>query len=364
MGSGASARPSELWPRTFVPLSEADLDLLRMMECRTEVRKTSTSTSSCQFTEPTQTLIFFDWDDTLFPTTAIFDEWEVPTGKELENAIIPEVLSKQLVRWCDALLKFLKAACCVTERCVIVTNSRRPWVQQCARRFAPDMLQLLESARTMGSTVACGGSVRIAYANEAISRKRYRRDGIRPVMQELAPCDLELEEQLMKPKQDSMRKEAEDFYSRYSGQTWKNIISIGDMPYEHNALQEVTFRRVSPERERLRTKAVTLPTGPSVEEVTFRLELLTRLLPAFVHHDGDLSIELEALQDHLKVLATVLDIPEFADLTLPASAWGHDPEMNDAMEEALEEVCSKVQSHIFSLQCKKQDKEIPNMRDG
>jgi len=230
MGSGASARPSALWPRTFVPLSEADLDLLRMLECRTEVRKTSTSTSSCQFAEPTQTLIFFDWDDTLFPTTAIFDEWEVPTGKELENAIIPEVLSKQLVRWCDALLKFLKAACSVTERCVIVTNSRRPWVQQCARRFAPDMLQLLESARTMGSTVACGGSVRIAYANEAISRKRYRRDGIRPVMQELPPCDLELEEQLMKPKQDSMRKEAEDFYSRYSGQTWKNIISIGDMP--------------------------------------------------------------------------------------------------------------------------------------
>jgi len=328
------------------------------------LRKTSTATSSCQYAEPTQTLIFFDWDDTLFPTTAIFDEWEVPSGKELENAILPEALSKQLVRWCDALIKFLTAACSMTERCVIVTNSRRPWVQQCACRFAPDMLELLESARTMGSTVACGGSLRIAYSNEAMSRKRYRRDGIRPVMQELAPCDLELEEQLMKPKQESMRQEAEEFYSRYSGQTWKNIISIGDMPYEHNALQEVTFQRVAPERERLRTKAVTLPTGPTVEEVTFRLELLSRLLPAFVHHDGDLSIQLEALQDHLKVLANVLNIPEFDDLPLPASAWGHEPEMDDVMEEALEEVCDKVASHIFSMQCKRQDGEYDNIGDG
>mmetsp|Transcript_36915 Transcript_36915/g.73030 ORF Transcript_36915/g.73030 Transcript_36915/m.73030 type:complete len:347 (-) Transcript_36915:104-1144(-) len=321
------------------------------------VRTASSATSSCQFADPTQTLIFFDWDDTLFPTTAIFDEWEVPSGKELENAILPEVLSKQLVRWCNALLNFLTAACSVSERCVIVTNSRRPWIQQCACRFAPDMLELLESTRGKGSTVACGGSVRIAYANEAVSRKRYRRDGIRPVMQELAPCELELEEQLMKPKQESMRREAEDFYSRYFGQTWKNIISIGDMPYEHNAVQEVTFQRVAPERERLRTKAMTLPTGPSVEEVTFRLELLARLLPALVHHDGDLSIQLDALQDHLQVLATVLDIPELADITLPASAWGHEPQMDDAMERALEEVCNKVSSHIFLLQCKKQEKE-------
>ena len=72
-----------------------------------------------------------------------------------------------------------------------------------------------------------------------------------------------------------MKEETASFYSAYSGQTWKNVLSIGDMEYERDAVNELTFRRKKPfkKSEHIRTKTIVLPTGPSISEITNRLKI-------------------------------------------------------------------------------------------
>merc|ERR1719264_1041027 len=106
----------------------------------------------------------------------------------------------------------------------------------------------------------------------------------------------------MKAKMAVMQREADDFYSRYPGQTWKNVLSFGGGPLEHSAVQEVTFQRRSPARENLRTKAITEPFAPSVGELALRLEFGARLMPAYVRFDGDICLNLQVAEEPLAAI--------------------------------------------------------------
>jgi len=299
-------------------------------------RIASTASSNAQYGEAAQTLIFMDWDDTIFPTSAIFAECPSSTIRDPSRDIPPSLVAS-LARWRVALYKFLTLACSVSERCTIITNSTRPWVHQCVMRFIPEALPLFESH----------AGVHVVYAGE-VPTKPQRRSGLRAVRREVELKELEVHDKLTKAKLEAMQQAANTFYSKYPGQTWKNILSIGDMPYEHSAVQEMTFRRVAPARERVRTKAITVPSEPSICEAAFRLELQVRLLPAYVHHDGDLSVELEALQDHIQVLATALNMSDLASVEFPESAWGPEPQLDcEATAAALEELGGKVQSSLL-----------------
>jgi len=287
----------------------------------------SVATSGGQYADATQTLVFLDWDDTLFPTTYVFGEWGLSADLD-HDSVLPAALAEQLGCWREAAENYFKVVCSVTDKCMIVTNSNRPWVHSCVQRFAPNLVPMLDEE----------AGIHIVYAGEV--KKKHWNTGLRPVLRESASAiEHEFDDHLMRAKREAMRKAAREFYSRYPGQTWKNILSLGDMPYEHNAVQEMTFRRISPSRERLRTKAITVPSNPSAGEVTFRLHVLSRLLPACVHFDGDLSLTLEAGQDHLKVLAQALEMPGVESVVFPDSAWGRSPDMaSDLMISCLDEL--------------------------
>jgi len=89
----------------------------------------------------------------------------------------------------------------------------------------------------------------------------------------------------------AMRSEVRRFYSRYNKQTWKNIMSIGDAPYERHALQEVAFKRNTTLDETLRTKTISLKTTFTLHGMLNTFEALQTLLPKWVSHDGDLDID-------------------------------------------------------------------------
>jgi len=300
-------------------------------------RNVSVATSGGQYADATQTLVFLDWDDTIFPTTYVFGEWGVSTN--MDHSVLPAVLVEELDCWRGAVERYFKVVCSVTDRCMIVTNSNRPWVHSCVQRFAPNLEPMLDKE----------AGIHIVYAGKV--KKRHWNTGLRPVIREsVSDLENEFDDHLMRVKREAMQKAAREFYSRYPGQTWKNILSIGDMPYEHNAVQEMTFRRNSPSRERLRTKAITVPSNPSAGEVTFRLCVLLRLLPACVQFDGDLSLMLEAGQDHLKVVSQALDMPGVESVIFPDSAWGRSPDMaSDLMNSRLDELEVKVQDHLYDL---------------
>merc|ERR1719188_912525 len=86
----------------------------------------------------------------------------------------------------------------------------------------------------------------------------------------------------------AMETKLTEFYSTYEGQTWKNVLSFGDMPYEYNAIQDVTFRHKAPpgKQENVRTKCFLWQSAPGVSETALRLRFHKTVLPAYVHFDG------------------------------------------------------------------------------
>lgn len=341
--SSMAALGKERACQTFVHMCHSEVDFMRNI---------SEATSGCLYAEATQTLIFLDWDDTLFPTTELFDTWGLPreAGATVE---LPDKLAAQLESWRAALTEFLSSACTLSERCIIVTNSKRPWVHNCVRRFAPAIQLLLEQESGLS----------VVYARELTGSKQscHRPEGLRAVLHELRSEEEELREHLTKAKQAAMRQEAKEFYSRYPGQTWKNVLSIGDMAYEHVAVQEVTFRRASPARERLRTKAITVPTSPSLGVITCRLHCFQYLLQAWVRFDGDLSVNLEEVPDPLDALAQAMQMPKIRTLIPMGYAWGRGPAPSDEEHAAmLQELSRLVQFQFYQDLCSQQVNSPPS----
>ncbi|CAE8597433.1 unnamed protein product [Polarella glacialis] len=133
----------------------------------------------------------------------------------------------------------------------------------------------------------------------------------------------ECEEHQTLAKFIAMRQEVTDFYSQYPKQTWKNVLSLGDMPYEHDAVQELAYRRVTPKgkRERLRTKSIILPSGPSMSEILLRLHFCGAMLAAYVQFDGDFDLDLRA-NDPLASIGEALNLSALAALPFSRHAWG------------------------------------------
>jgi len=346
------------------PEGEADTSGDVLMELSTFVRQCSIFSSmggggggSCassfagsdaRFAEPTQTLIIFDWDDTLFPTTEFSERWRVAIGGGERRQVYEPKCSEQaaqLLEWRQALREYLEQACALSSRCCIITNSRRPWVSDCIERFCPELKELFD--RPSGP--------RVIYAGERLPVTRTFRSqcmDLRPVknrVQDLRCMTAEeLEEELTLAKYMAMRSEARSFYSQYPNQSWKNLLSIGDMRYERDAVQELSFRRVPHGVEKLRTKALILPTSASLSEITMRLQFSVIMLPAYVAFNGDFDVDLADADDPLLAIGEALGIPELAKLPFSRHAWGRaPPPENDEVASSLAELAVTVHDRLY-----------------
>jgi len=123
----------------------------------------------------------------------------------------------------------------------------------------------------------------------------------------------EMAVQYTKAKYNAMRQQAKSFYSQYADQTWKNIISVGDAAYEHDALQDVAFHRKSPARENIRVKTLLTPGQPTLVELISRMKLAIVLFPAYVYHDGDIDLDMNT-PERMQAIADALDMPEMKDV--------------------------------------------------
>jgi len=269
----------------------------------------STVASRMRYAEPSETLILYDWDDTLFPTTEIFDRWGFSSRKKTWKSImLTDEQATVLEQWRMLLQRYLKIVSQKSERPTIITNSRRPWVTDCVEFFAPSLLPMFDER---------SGFVRVVYAQELLREIRSKRPqsvASGALYEEAGLTREEHEEQQTKAKMVAMRKEVQSFYSQYSSQSWKNIISVGDMRYEYDAIHEVTFERPSPARERIRTKAIIAPAEPTIYGMVRALHIWCHLLAAVVHFDGDIDIDLGSVTDRAAAFAHALGIPELLEL--------------------------------------------------
>lgn len=306
----------------------------------------SRQTSSTGYAEPSQTLLFLDWDDTLFPTSALLDDWGLKVRNVQQGhwscSFYPPLKphqQEQLDFWQGALQRFIHVACEATT-CIIVTNAKPGWVETCLQCFAPEVADFFFGE----------GGPRIVYAREVLSdmtkRKKISGDSLAPQRVFLEDDDMRAsrhDEEMMSAKLEAMHLEASKFYSSYPGQSWKNILSFGDQPYERDALQEIGMRRISPKPEQLRIKTLLLPSNTPVSKLGPRLDTLRMLLPAFVNLGSDLDVDLQSTRDPLAVLSEKLELPKLKDLSSQACVWGASTSSADlSLEDALVELSEAV----------------------
>jgi len=297
--------------------------------------------------------LFLDWDDTLFPTTELFDRWGIPTDKRRWDEIcLSDEQQRKLDMWEDAVYQFLCIALSRSERCFIVTNSRRPWVADCVKRFAPRLGSLFDREDR---------APHVIYAREAFEEqqhtipKAFEAKGTPAKYVEAHMTEEEHAERCTAWKYAAMQQEANSFYSQYPNQTWKNILSVGDMEYEHFAVQDLTYKRKGPSRERLRTKSCVLPKDMSISFITVVWQWSKFILPLQVCYDGDFALDASdrkaAQFDRVRESARALNVPELLALDMPVNII-----KGSGTDECLtEEECGKLSQALDDLAIVVQD---------
>merc|ERR1712226_1526031 len=69
---------------------------------------------------------------------------------------------------------------------------------------------------------------------------------------------------LTESKALAMKESLASFYSKYEGQSWKNIITLGDAHFEHDAIKQVVLERPDQDK-RCRLKRIKMVEGPTLQ---------------------------------------------------------------------------------------------------
>jgi hypothetical protein len=195
-----------------------------------------------------ETLIIFDWDDTLFPTS-----WLHQHDLLQEGATISQEQDAQLQKLADSALATLRAA----KRLggvAIVTNAEQGWVELSCGTF----LASLEAELT---------DVRIVSA-----RSDHEKHGL------FAPTTW---------KCLAFSEVADEFYNSLdcTGAVTRNIVSLGDSEHEMEALKWITSGTDC------FAKSLKFVHKPSVEQLLEQHELVAGCLEDVVEHGGNLDYE-------------------------------------------------------------------------
>lgn len=259
------------------------------------------------FYYPDQTVIIVDWDDTLFPTTWLQQDM----GLELDRPL-PQHRPDIRVPFEAAMKKaedFLVLAKKHSNHVIILTLARSPWIENCVRYFAPWFGKVLRNLE-----------IPIVYAREAVFGARD---------DEYNKRDFETDEEEMaywtNIKSEAIEQEVARCYSQYEGQSWKNVISIGDSDFEREGTKEMIKRWCKKNAKTAvqlpRTKTLKFLDDPTVDEIADQLKLVISWLPDIIKRDEGLNIDLDnAGNENLGGIESLLTKDKEGDVTGPASA--------------------------------------------
>jgi len=232
-----------------------------------------------------QSLIIFDFDDTVFPTSWLFENLGRAAISEGRSAATPDVL------WALALLTkqmsaMLDAALGVSE-VLFITNAAPDyagvgWVQHCVQHFMPELMDYFEV-------------IRVVYAREAFRQSGRVEEAVQPQLNVVVEGVTET--LTMAWKVEAMKQALSTFYG--DAASWKNVMSVGDSLDELDALTEVAFlhenakSRKTGQEKKLRCKAVKLKQEPTLQEMIVEGAIVKTFVSALVNFDGDKEVYLE-----------------------------------------------------------------------
>jgi len=213
--------------------------------------------STAEFHKPNQSIIIFDWDDTLCPSTTCMRHH----GLNVLGAPPEGTVAQQLEELSREVSLLLEQAATLTEKVVVVTNAEEGWVDLSCKAWLPYLQDTLTNCEV------------------ASARSMWEPRGI------ASPAGW---------KARAFEDVIDRFYSQYKHQSWKNIISIGDAPHEREALSRVVRWAPSGHGKRCRSKSVKFILRPSIEQLIREIQLLRESLKEIVWHDDDLDLHFSA----------------------------------------------------------------------
>jgi len=229
-------------------------------------------------------LIFFDWDDTLLPTTFLRD---FCTPDDFEailrghwKAEFVERFSRQ--QWSETMKCYTKRVkkcletCSIGATIVIVTLSKQLWVEKSAEVFMPELLPILSQTK-------------IVYA-----REQWKRTSQEMGKKLITPCsaayrgnesDISFFVNLKMKAFESVIKEE---YIRKSlpKNSWETVLSIGDSMIECLACKEVT---TDLESVALCT-TIKFMNAPNLQELWIQVDIVERNIKQIVSGESNANL--------------------------------------------------------------------------
>lgn len=185
--------------------------------------------SQAFFADSLQTIIIYDWDDTLFPTTYVRDDmdfhWRTPLMEQRGLPRSELLAARAKLAACQRNVLTLLRDSLQLGKVVILTLARDPWVVESCKNFFPEVGELIESAKI--PVVYAQNGVQVDYNKLAMS------------------TDEAVERHWAGVKGRAIAKTVSGFYSQYPGQSWKNVISIGDSDFERLGTMQATQEYLS-----------------------------------------------------------------------------------------------------------------------
>mmetsp|Transcript_57339 Transcript_57339/g.125579 ORF Transcript_57339/g.125579 Transcript_57339/m.125579 type:complete len:313 (+) Transcript_57339:352-1290(+) len=236
---------------------------LKQMQSKKSSIVVSGINSQAFFSKSDQTIIIFDWDDTLCPSSSMKPFAEFDRQGKLRRKL-PSDVRNELKLLTDVVVPLLKMAKTMGH-VIMVTNARAPWVDISCQNFLPAVKEHL-------------ADIPVTYALELVDMDNPKD------FDESTGC------LLTETKARAMKAAVSQFYSRYPGQSWKNIVSIGDAYFEHDAIRQVVGNK--DQAKKCRTKTIKLLEGPTTAGMVVQLSILKGWLQQIVQTDTDIDIDL------------------------------------------------------------------------
>jgi len=279
--------------------------------------------SQSGFATPEQTIIIFDWDDTLFPTTWVRHEkglhWRFPLDKQTNFSQEERTtIRKQLLSLENYVQRVLKLALTLGH-VVVVTLARHPWVHLSCDNFFPEIGEFLRQH-----------NINVVYAQDLRNDDGKQKD----YNKQKFASDMEAEKYWTEKKQTAIMQEISKFYKQ-SQSSWKNTISLGDSDFERfatlhsmedyavladeddepevgSAANKLAMLKPSLSKSkdqkpddfcrsgwvgqhyrRIRCKTVKMFDSPSIEDLATEMSMLCKWLPYLVKRDAGFDVDLE-----------------------------------------------------------------------
>ncbi|CAK9049948.1 Kinesin-like protein KIF15 [Durusdinium trenchii] len=249
----------------------------------------------------------------LFPTSFLRDELRLTWQKSWNEQTLPVKLKEEnasKLAICQSKVVDLLRQANSVGKVILVTLARKPWVFDSCRNFFPTVGQAIREL-----------NVPIIYAQEVAAFDYNKGHAMS------TPPEVERFWSSMKAK--AIARECKNFYSQYDGQSWKNVISIGDSDFERigtmlatqdymqqTGIQSGAAAVVDDHVYKVRTKTLKMIEQPSLDELNTQLGLLRSWLPHMIKLDSDFDLNLNTASDPTvlkRITATLLGESSEAD---------------------------------------------------